>query len=81
MCLINYLKNPTIQWNAKLYDHLIGKSISSINKYAGRKKYFQELIQFNKKSQELNYNYYQLEDLSDLPKNFTWEQYLSPARE
>lgn len=27
-------------WEAKVYDHLVGKSFAQINKRAGRKKYF-----------------------------------------
>lgn len=65
-------------WHARVYDHMVGKSFAELNRKAGTRKYFQgqtkKAKQFNSFLQVENYNNFAQQDLSDLPKAFSWKR-------
>jgi hypothetical protein len=65
-------------WTAKVYDHMIGKSFAQINQMTGRKKFYQG-PKFIKQSSFIqtadSYKHFDRENISDLPKSFTQQEY------
>jgi C1A family cysteine protease len=75
--IVSKINTSGMKWEAKVYDHLVGKSFAQINKRAGRKKYFQGSTRptasaFVQTGSSLS--------IEDMPKEFDWKQYIKPAR-
>jgi hypothetical protein len=69
--------NAGNKWRARVYPEFEGKSIKQLNQMAGRRKYNQKHDHKTAKQKSFaQVNQGEYSSMSDLPEQFSWEQYL-----
>ncbi len=68
-------KNSDKLWEANMNSDLSNKTVNELNSLAGRKRYNENKMKINKKD-----SFLQLDVTTDLPREYSWKEYLNPSR-